>query len=130
MQLAQPHPDCTVDHEGEYVRAHVGGGSATEVQECYRTVASIALEHKFNRVLIIGLGTDDAHSHLTARDIVVAFDVIGVPIGFKVAFVPKSDVTLNGYRHAEIEADKRGLRAKVFFAEHDAIRWLTEPELH
>jgi hypothetical protein len=130
MQLAQPHPECTVHHEGSYVRAQVGGGTATEVQDCYRTVASLALEHKFTRVLIIGLGTDDAHSHLTARDIIVALDVIGVPIGFKLAFVPKSDVTLNGYRHAELEADRRGLRAKVFMAEADAIHWLTAPELH
>ena len=130
MQLAQPHPECTVHHEGSYVRAQVGGGTATEVQDCYRTVASLALEHKFNRVLIIGLGTDDAHSHLTARDVIVALDVIGVPAGFRLAFVPKSDVTLNGYRHAELEADRRGLRAKVFMTEADAIHWLTAPELH
>lgn len=78
MELARPHPDCKIDHAGQYVRADVGDGSATEVQECYRTLASLALEHKFTRVLLVGIG-QDSHSHLTARDVVIAFDVIGVP---------------------------------------------------
>src|SRR5688572_21942703 len=130
MQLAQPHPDCTVHHEGAYVRAYVGSSRSTEIQECYRAVATIALEHKFTRILVIGVGEQDAHSHLAARDIVIALDVIGVPAGFKIAFVPKTDVTLNGYRHAQAEAMKRGLRAQVFRDEAEAIVWLTEPDLH
>jgi len=130
MQLAQPHPDCTVHHEGAYVRANVGSGRATEIQDCYRTVANIALEHKFTRILVVGLGTEDSHSHLAARDIIIALDVIGVPAGFKIAFVPKTDVTLNGFRHAEAEAIKRGLRAQVFPTEADAIVWLSGPDVH
>ena len=130
MQLAQPHPDCTVHHEGAYVRAYVGSGHSTHIQECYRAVANIALEQKFTRILVIGIGTEDAHSHLAARDIIIALDVIGVPAGFKIAFVPHTDVTLNGYRHAEAEAAKRGLRAKVFRTEAEALLWLTEPDLH
>ena len=130
MQLAQPHPDCTVHHEGAYVRAHVGSGRSTQIEECYRTVANVAAQHKFTRILVVVLGTENAHSHLAARDIIIALDVIGVPAGFKIAFVPKSDVTLNGYRHAEAEAMKRGLRAQVFGAEAEAVRWLTDPDLH
>lgn len=130
MQLAQPHPDCSVHHVGEYVRAYVGSGSPAQIQECYRTLATIALEHKFLRVLVVGIGEDDSHSHLAARDVVIALHVIGVPAGFKMAFVPKTDVTLNGYRHAEIEASNRGLRAKIFPSEEDAVRWLTDPEIH
>lgn len=130
MQLANPHPECVVHHAGEYIRAHVGSGTATEVQECYRTVASLALEHKFTRVLIVGIGKRDAHAHLAARDIVIAVSVIGVPAGFRMAFVPMSTETLNGYRHAEIEAAQRGLRAKVFDTEDDAVAWLTAPEVH
>lgn len=130
MQLANPHPECVVHHAGEYIRAHVGSGTATEVQECYRTVASLALEHKFTRVLIVGIGKRDAHAHLAARDIVIAMSVIDVPAGFRMAFVPMSTETLNGYRHAEIEAAQRGLRAKVFDTEDDAVAWLTAPEVH
>ena len=130
MELARPHPDCKIDHAGQYVRADVGDGTTSnEVQECYRTLASLALEHKFTRVLVVGIG-QDSHSHLTARDVVIAFDVIGVPAGFKVAFVAKSDATLNGFKHAEYAATERGLRAKVFRDEDAAIRWLIQPDLH
>ena len=129
MELARPHPDCRIDHAGRYVRADVGDGSATEVQECYRTLASLALEHKFTRVLVVGIGRD-SHSHLTARDVVIAFDVIGVPAGFKVAFVAKTDATLNGFKHAEYAANERGLRAKVFRDEDAAVQWLTQPDVH
>jgi hypothetical protein len=129
MELARPHPDCRIDHAGRYVRADVGDGSASEVQECYRTLASLALEHKFTRVLVVGIG-QDSHSHLTARDVVIAFDVIGVPAGFKVAFVAKTDATLNGFKHAEYAAKERGLRAKVFRDEDAAVEWLTEPDVH
>lgn len=130
MQLAKPHAECSVDQVGEYVRAHIGRGSSAQVEECYRTLASIALQHKFNRVLVVGLGAGEPHAHLAARDIVIAFSVIGVPAGFKVAFVPTTDATRNGYRHAEIEASKRGLRAKVFDAEEEAVDWLTQPDVH
>ena len=129
MELARPHPDCKIDHAGQYVRADVGDGTSNEVQDCYRTLASLALEHKFTRVLVVGIG-QDSHSHLTARDVVIAFDVIGVPAGFKVAFVAKTDATLNGFKHAEYAANERGLRAKVFRDEDTAVEWLTKPDLH
>jgi hypothetical protein len=130
MQLANPHPECAVHQVGEYIRAHVGSGTASELQECYRTLASLALKHKFTRVLIVGLGKGDAHAHLAARDVVIALSVIGVPAGFKIAFVPTTSETLNGYRHAEIEAANRGLRAKVFNDEAEAIGWVSAPDLH
>jgi hypothetical protein len=130
MELARPHPECTIHQEGAYIRADVAHGSAQEIQECYRTVASLALEHKFERVLVVGVGQDDSHSHLTARDVVIALDVIGVPAGFKLAFVGKSDATLNGYKHAEIAAKERGLRVRVFRDEQAAIAWLTAPDIH
>lgn len=130
MELARPHPDCTIHKKGAYIRADVGHGSAPEIQECYRTVASLALEHKFERVLVVGIGDRDSHSHLTARDVVIALDVIGVPAGFKLALVAKSDATLNGYKHAEIAAKERGLRVRVFRDERAAVDWLTAPEIH
>lgn len=129
MELARLHPECKIDHAGQYVRADVGDGSSEEVQECYRTLASLALEHKFTRVLVVGIG-QDSQSHLTARDVVIAFDVLGVPAGFKVAFVAKSDATLNGFKHAEFAANERGLRARVFRDEGAAVEWLTAPDVH
>lgn len=126
--LAQPHPECSICEAGGYIRADVGSGTPSEIQGCYRRAADIARAHNFRRVLIVGVGEDDAHSHLAARDIVIALHQLGVPAGFKMAFVPRTDVTLNGYRHAEIEAKNRGLRAKVFLDEEAAIRWLAEPK--
>ncbi|HEY5899333.1 MAG TPA: hypothetical protein VIV54_17325 [Burkholderiales bacterium] len=130
MQLAKLHGECSVDQVDGYIRAHIGRGSTAQVEECYRTLASIALQHKFDRVLVVGLGAGEPHAHLAARDIVIAFSVIGVPAGFKLAFVPTTDATRNGYRHAEIEASKRGLRAKVFGSEEEAVDWLTQPDVH
>jgi hypothetical protein len=95
---------CCISKRGEYIRADVGPGRPSEILECYRSLVSAALEQKFHE--------------------------IGVPAGFKLAFVPLTYSTLNGYRHAEIEARKRGIRAKVFMEEVEAIRWLTQPDRH
>ncbi len=100
-----------------------------EIQECYRTLATLALEHKFNRALVVGVAADDPVNHLAARDAVIALHVIGVPAGFRLAFVPHTPETLNAFRHAEIEAAARG-RVKVFAGETDAVRWLTAEEIH
>jgi hypothetical protein len=129
MELRSPHPDCGVDQVGPVLRARVGTGTKSQTQECYGAIAALALQHKFDRVLVVGAGSD-AHAHLSARDAVVAFAEIGVPAGFRIAFVATSDATLNGYRHAEIEARNRGLRARVLNDETQAIAWLTEPDVH
>ena len=130
MPLAQPHPGCSIEDRADYIRAEVRAGNRAQLHDCYRTVAELALKHKFGRVLIVGAGGDDAHGHLGARDAVVALNAIGVPAGFRLAFVAASDPTLNGYRHAEIEARKLGLRAQVFRGEADAVAWLTRPDVH
>jgi hypothetical protein len=93
-------------------------------------VATHVLERRVSQILIVGVGEDHAHSHLAARDALIAIAEIGVPAGFKVALVPRTSATLNGYRHAELEGQRRGLRAKVFKSEAQAIRWLAEPEVH
>ena len=129
MELARLHPECTVHHAGEFIRAQVGGSTLPEVHECYAAVASLALEHKFSRVLIVGV-SGDAQAHLSARDVIVALAEIGVPAGFKIAFVPTNDPTRNGHRHAELEARNRGLRAGVFDSEDEAVAWLSAPDVH
>jgi hypothetical protein len=130
MQFAAPHPDCTFRQEGEYLHAQVGAAGAGEIRECYQALASLVIEHRFERVLVLGVGEQHAHSHLGARDLVVALHEIGVPAGFRIAMVPKSDATLNAFRHAELAARERGMRVLVFREEAHAVRWLTQPELH
>jgi hypothetical protein len=130
MELARPHPDCPIVNEGPYVKAIVGPGEATDVMECYRTLVVTAITHKVTKVLVVGLAAGDPMWHLAARDAVAALHEVGVPAGFKLAFVPQNDYTWNGYRHAQIEAEKRGLRVKVFHQESEAASWLTEPEKH
>lgn len=130
MRLAQPHPECEIIHAGEYLRARVGAGSSAEVHDCYRSIATLALEHRFTRALVIGVASDDPLHHLAARDAVIALHVIGVPAGFRLAFVPKTTETLNAFRHAQIEGHNRGLDVRVFREEDEAVRWLAAPPLH
>jgi hypothetical protein len=130
MELARPHKDCVVVRESGFVKAVVGPGSATEALDCYRTLIELTVRHKFERALVIGHADDDPLHHLAARDGIIALHEIGVPAGFKIAFVPRTAETLNGYRHAELEARERGIRARVFHDDQEAIRWLTEPDLH
>jgi len=123
--------DCFIRQVGGYIRATVGPHlSPDEIEECYRALATRALEDNVGRILVVGVGEDHPHSHLAARDALIAMAEIGAPVGFKLAFVPRSDATLNGYRHAEFEARQRGIRAQVFDTEAKAIRWLTEPDIH
>jgi hypothetical protein len=131
-RLARPHKDCEVVDEGRYVRAFVGPAeSAGDVHECYRALIYLAIQHRFERALIVGeAAANDPLSHLAARDGIIALHQIGVPAGFKIAFVPRTAEALNAYRHAEIEAKNRGIRARVLFDEQEAIAWLGEEEKH
>lgn len=130
MQLAQPHPDCSIVAQDGYLRAYVGSAPAEQVMECYRSTAVFTLEQKFTRVLVVGAAAGDPMPHMAARDAVIALSVIGVPAGFKLALVALSHESLNGYRHAEIEAARRGIRVKVLAQEDEAVRWLMEPDRH
>lgn len=130
MELARPHSECTIVQEQGFVRATVGSGGAEGRQECYRTLAVLLVQQKFDRALIVGLAQDDPIYHLAARDLVIALHVIGTAAGFKLAMVPRTDPTLNGFKHAEVEGQMRGLRVKVFSEEAQAIRWLREPDQH
>lgn len=130
VQLSQPSSECSIVHEGRCIRANVGGGRHDEILECYQTLAVLALKHKFTRALIVGTGAGDAMIHLAARDAVIALAELGVAPGFRIAFVGLTHETLNGYRHAEIAATERCIRARVFDREAEAMRWITEPDQH
>jgi hypothetical protein len=54
----------------------------------------------------------------------------GVPAGFRIAFAALTHETLNAYLHAEIAATDRGIRAKVFRSEEEAVRWISDADQH
>lgn len=131
MRLASPYPQCSILlQDGHLLRADVGDGRQDEVLECYRTLAVLALEHKLTRVLVVGKASGNALSHLAARDAVIALADCGVAAGFKIAFAALTHETLNAYLHAQIAATDRGIRAKVFRGEEEALRWIREAEQH
>ena len=131
MHAIPSRADCFIRQVGDYTRATVGPNlEPEEVEECYRALATQVLEQRLTRILVVGVGEDHPHSHLAARDALIAMSEIGLPVGFKIAFVPRSGATLNGYRHAELEAQERGIRAQVFESEAEAIRWLAAPDVH
>ena len=104
--------------------------STPELRDYFRILSQRKWTAIFVFILVVGGAISDPMSHLAARDAVIALAVIGVPAGFKLAFVPRSHDSLNGYRHAELEAARRGIRAKVFSGEDEAVHWLTAPERH
>ena len=110
-------------------RTHRRFGSPS-VRVLRQHLVMLTLRHSLTRLLIVGKGGGSPYAHLGARDALIALHGVGVPAGFKIAFVPHTDPIRNGYRHAEIEAEKRGLRAKVFAEEEQAIAWLTNPDMH
>lgn len=131
MNIPAVATDCSFRKVGDYLRAEVGARlGAHEVEDCYRVLATVVIEHRQSLVLVVGVGAEHPHSHLSARDALIAMHEIGVPAGFRIAFVALSDATRNSYLHTELEARKRGIRAHVFEREDDAVRWLIHPELH
>ena len=131
MELAGfPHPECTVHHEPGFVRAYIGVAHSQTIRECYEHIVTLALENRLTRVLVVGDRASDPLGHLAAHDAVVALAEIGVPAGFRLAFVPRAHEPLNAYRHAEIAAQRLGLRVQVFLDEGAAAGWLTAREEH
>lgn len=130
MRLEQPSAGCSIEVHAAHIRASVASRSSGDIRECYRAIATLALEHRIGRVLVIGVSVHDAHSHLAARDAVIAIHELGAPQGFRIGFVPQSDATRNGYRHAETEAIARGMRARMFPDEAAALAWLLAPDVH
>jgi hypothetical protein len=130
MELARPHPECPVVRVGSIIRGEVGPGSSENVLECYRSFVVVLIQQKAHRALLLGRANADPLWHLAARDAVIALHVIGIPAGFRLALVPFTYETLNGFKHAEIEACQRGLRVQLFRDEQEAMQWLSEAERH
>ena len=91
MNIPAVATDCSFRKVGDYLRAEVGARlGAHEVEDCYRVLATVVIEHRQSRVLVVGVGAEHPHSHLSARDALIAIHEIGMPAGFRIAFVALS----------------------------------------
>jgi hypothetical protein len=108
------------------VRASVGPGLASEVQERYRTIANECLQKQATRALILGRASVDAFHHLALRDALRAMSVAGLPAGFRIALVAETPDLIAVYDAAVVEAGRCGIDARRFQSAEEAERWLAE----
>jgi hypothetical protein len=108
------------------VRASVGPGLASEVQERYRTIINECLQQQTTRALIIGRANVDAFNHLALRDALRAMSVAGMPPDFRIALVAETPDLIAVYDAAVVEAGRCGIEARRFKTVEEAERWLNE----
>jgi len=115
---------CDIQRKDGRLRALVGPGLATEVQDCYRSLAGACLQGGCRRVLVLGHSTIDSFYHLALRDALRSIALAGVPDGFRLAVVALTPSLIAVYDAAVIEAQRLGLEARRFMSEQDAEAWL------
>lgn len=115
---------CVIGRENSDLRAIVCSRRAEDVQRCYQAVAEECIRHQCRRVLVLGRSNADAFVHLAGRDALRALVVAGVPAGFRLALVAETADLIAVYDAAVIEAGRRGLVARRFTSEDDAVCWL------
>ncbi len=108
------------------VRASVGPGLASEVQERYRAIVNECLRQQAPRALIVGGASVDAFYHLALRDALRAMSVAGVPPRFRIALVAETPDLIAIYDAAVLEAERCGIEARRFQTPEEAERWLNE----
>jgi hypothetical protein len=115
---------CDIRQHRQWLRARVGPGLADEVQECYRALANECLTRQCERVLVLGVSQFDAFDHLAGRDALRSLALVGVPRGFRLAFVALTPDLIAVYDAAVLEAERLRIEARRFVDEADAERWL------
>jgi hypothetical protein len=108
------------------VRASVGPGLASEVQERYRTIINECLQQQATRALIVGRANVDAFNHLALRDALRSMSVAGLPPEFRIALVAETPDLIAVYDAAVVEAGRCGIVARRFKTVEEAERWLGE----
>jgi hypothetical protein len=108
------------------LRASVGPGLASEVQERYRAIAYECLQQHCTRVLVMGRASVDAFHHLALRDAVRSMSVAGLPAGFRLALVAETPDLIAVYDAAVVEAGRCRIEARRFQTAEEAERWLAE----
>jgi hypothetical protein len=120
-------PACNIEEDARYLRCTVGPGQPHEIQECYRTLATECLLRKDKSVLVVGSDGGDSFVHLAGRDSLRAISLVGVPPGFRLAFVAATPDMIAIYDAAVVEAGRCGIQARRFGTEAQAVAWLTGP---
>ena len=108
------------------VRASVGPGLASEVQESYRAIVNECLREQVSRALIVGRAGVDAFYHLALRDALRAMSVAGLPPRFRIALVAETPDLIAVYDAAVVEAARCRIEARRFQTAEEAERWLNE----
>lgn len=117
-------PVCTIGIVDDCVRADVGPGHAGEIQQCYQDWACACLDGKYQRALLVGTSQGDEFAHLAARDAIASMALAGVPAGFRLAVVARSVLLITVYDAVVVAARRRGIDARRFQDEAEAVRWL------
>lgn len=115
---------CEIEHQPSWLRATIGPGLATEIQECYRSVAMECLHGSCHRVLIVGRSSFDATAHIAGRDALRSLALAGAPEGFRLALVALTPDLEGIYDDAVLDADRLGIEARRFGSAAEAERWL------
>jgi hypothetical protein len=114
---------CEIDESGAFLRAVIGVASDDAIQECYRTITVLCIQHRIRKALITALeGTYDAH--FAAVNGIRPAALAGLPDNFMGAFVATTPSVRRVFAMAEQEAAKAGIRVRAFDDESSALSWL------
>jgi hypothetical protein len=111
------------DIEG-YLCGRVGPGGAGEVQRCYEDWAIACLDRQCSAALLVGSSDGDAFPHLAARDAIASIALAGMPAGFRLGVVALNATLIAVYDAVVVEAQRRGIQARRFQSEDEAMAWL------
>jgi hypothetical protein len=79
------------------------------------------------RAALVRTGGEDADGHYALRDILVTLArVAGIPLGFPLAFIARSDEIAEVCRTMQNELTPLGCELGVFRAERQARQWLRD----
>ena len=115
---------CSVVQAGSFVRALVGGGTDTEIQDCYRDIAHLCIREQVRKALVIGAAGDPSAHHALVSGLRCAA-LAGLPKDFRLALVAEAAGLEDVFAQAEQEAAGVGLHTRLFSSETEAIGWLT-----
>lgn len=114
---------CDIAESGDFVRAVVGPGPDSDIQECYRAIAVLCIQHQIRRALVIS-GNGDPTTHFALRDGIECAVQAGLAPDFRLALVAPAGPIHDVYEAALEEAGRLGITGKAFTSEADALGWL------
>ena len=117
-------PVCAIGIVDGIARASVGPAHANRIRQCYEDWACTCVLGEARRALLIGRSDSDSFTHLAARDAIASMVLAGVPPGFRLAVVAQSANLIAVYDAVIVEANRRGLEARRFRDEQEAVKWL------